>query len=490
MTGAALTGAANYLIYSRGPGAGWALFFLLLAAGIFLNRRHSGTMRRVELGLGALLAVSAVQMIIRPSLSNAIVLFTITLIASAHFLQEADDESPAARKLVEALRKLLLSPMRWLQASQLVTMDGIGHAPEIATRLPSWRNLARAFQIVVPAAALILPFAILLGKGNSILGQFVSNFLTDFLESLSMVTPPSPGRVFFVAVVATALLGILWRSSPSKLLDRLLAECGRTAPAPADHFIARWRTILILAGVNVLFFVSNSIDLTYIGSDLELPRHLTYSEFVHQGTNSLIASAIIAAIVLGLLFQQDESVTGSRAIRGLAALWIAQNILLILNVARRVGIYVSDYHLSVLRLHLLLFLALVCVGFGLLAIRILQRRSFGWLIRANLAASFILFATVQFWDTRKLVAEYNLQRAIEDSGKSLDTYYLAQLGPSAWPTLREASTAKLSEGERAGARAALASIAATEQSRAAVEDWRDFRWTRNQLRREFLTVGR
>ena len=168
MTGAALTGAANYLIYSRGPGAGWALFFLLLAAGIFLNRRHSGTMRRVELGLGALLAVSAVQMIIRPSLSNAIVLFTITLIPSAQFLQEADDESPAARKLGEALRKLLLSPMRWLQASQLVTMDGIGHAPEIATRLPSWRNLARAFQIVVPAAALIPPFAILLGTSGCI----------------------------------------------------------------------------------------------------------------------------------------------------------------------------------------------------------------------------------------------------------------------------------------------------------------------------------
>ncbi len=120
ITGTALTAAANYLIYSRGPGAGWALFFLLLATGIFINRRHSGRPRRIELALGALLAVSGIQMIIRPSLSNAIVLFTLTLIASAHFLQDSTTETSAARKLIEALRKLLLSPMRWLQASQLV----------------------------------------------------------------------------------------------------------------------------------------------------------------------------------------------------------------------------------------------------------------------------------------------------------------------------------------------------------------------------------
>jgi hypothetical protein len=193
--------------------------------------------------------------------------------------------------------------------------------------------------------------------------------------------------------------------------------------------------------------------------------------------------------VLGLLFQQDRSVTASRAIRGLAGLWIAQNILLIINIARRVGIYIDDYHLSVLRLHLILFLALVCVGFGLLALRILRHYSLGWLIRANLAAVFVLFAALQFWDTRKLVAEYNFERALGDRGKSLDTYYLAQLGPSAWPTLQEASTSKLSSAQRANAAAALASIAVEEQRRAAREDWRDFRWSRNQLRRGLLASG-
>ena len=489
VTGAALTAAANYLIYSRGPGAGWAVFFLLLAVGIFLNRRNSGMIRGVEIALGVLLAISAVQMIVRPSFSNAVVLFTLTLLASTHFLQDGASDTPAARKLAEALRNLFLSPMRWRQASSLVAKDGIAHAPSIATNMPSPKTLSRLVQIIIPAALLILPFAILLGTGNGILGQFISNLVDDFLKDVTEITPPSPMRIVFVAAIATAMLGILWRSSPSKILDKVLTTCCKTIPAPGDHFVARWRTILILAGVNILFFVSNSIDLTYIGSDLELPRHLTYSEFVHQGTNSLIASAMIAALVLGVLFQQHESVTKARSIRLLALIWIAQNVLLIINVARRVGIYVGDYHLSVLRLHLLLFLVLVCAGFALLAIRIQQNKSFGWLVSANLAAVFVLFATLQFWDTRATVANYNLARAEEDEDKTLDLYYLSQLGPSAWKVIQEASTSqKLSTDERTEAAERLANLAVQEERRAYEEDWRDFRWIRSSLRRELLAV--
>ena len=491
ITGAALTAAANYLIYSRGPGAGWATFFLLLAVGIFLNRRNSGLVRRVELCLGVILAISAIQMIIRPSFSNALVLFSLTLIASTHFLQDSASDTPAARKLAEALRNLFVSPLRWLQATQLVAKGGIGRAPEIAAAMPSPRNLARLVQIIVPAIALILPFAILLSNGNTILGQFISNSFVDLLRDLNEFSPPSPGRVLFIAAIATAMLGILWRTSPSKALDHFLARAGMTIPAPGDHFVARWRTILILAGVNGLFFISNSIDLSHIGRpDMRLPEHLTYSEFVHQGTNSLIASAVIAGIVLSLLFQQHASVTAPRTIRSLALLWIVQNILLIVNVARRVEIYVSEYHLTVLRLHLILFLVLVCVGFALLGVRILHQKSFGWLFTANAAAVFVLFAGVQFWDTRATVARYNLAAAEEDGGKALDTYYLAQLGPSAWPSLKEATqTTGLSRDERDHAELALRYIAQEERDRTTTEDWRDFRWRRSNLRRTLLAVG-
>ena len=490
LTGASLTVAANYLLYSRGPGAGWAIFFLLLAMAFFLNRRCGGLVRGIELGLGLLLVASAAQMVIRPSFSNAVVLFTLSLLASAHFIQGSTRDTPAARKLVEALRNLFLSPLRWLQATELAARSGLSRAAAPGDKVPAPPKIARALQIIVPAAVLVVPFAILLGMGNSILGQFISNTLTGLFDHLEEIEPPSPLRIVFIALVATALLGLLWRSRPSKVIDLVFARLGRPLSAPRDLFVARWRTVLILAGVNVLFFVTNSIDLTYLGAaDLKLPEGLTYSEFVHRGTNALITSAVAAAIVLSLLFQQDASVSRSRGVLALALLWIAQNLLLVANVARRVGIYIDDYHLSVLRVHLILFLGLVCVGFLLLAVRILADRSFGWLVSTNLAAAFLMFAGIQFWDTRKLVAEYNLERAISDPHKTLDTYYLARLGPSAWPSLKQAIHSDLSFDERESARQALASIASRETLAAEQEDWRDFRLVRVRLREDLLAIS-
>ena len=490
ITGIALTGAANYLIYSRGPGAGWAVFFLLLALGIFLNRQSKGFLRLAEVFAATLLTVSAVQMVVRPSLSNAIILFTLTLLASAHFLQLGKTPTAPGRKVIEALRKLALAPFRWIQASHQIFREQGDNISNITRKIPGPKQLSRAIQILAPATIIILPFFILLSIGNGVLGQFVTNAIEDFLVSLTDVSPPSPGRMLFIVAIGTALLGLLWRTEPSKIIDTMLTGLGKTASIPKDHFVARWRSILILIGVNVLFFAANSIDLTYLKTNhLQLPAGVSYSEFVHQGTNTLIGSAVIAAIVLGLLFQQDKSVTNSRAIRGLALLWIAQNLLLIANVARRVSIYISDYHLSVLRVHLILFLVLVCVGFVLLAIRIVRDQSFGWLVSANLAAVFLLFATLQFWDSRRFVAEYNFERAIEEPGKRLDTAYLAGLGPSAWDVLARAVNADLTAREQKDAANALAEIAQEEIEKSEKTDWRDYTWFKTHALKALVTNG-
>lgn len=491
ITLAALTGAGNYLLYSRGPGAGWAVFFLLLAAGIFANRRSAGMVRGAELVLAGLLAASAVQMVVRPSLSNALVLSALTLVASAHFVHAGGVALPAARKLVEGVRCLLLAPVRWLEATRLLAVDGVARGAGLAREVAPPRRLVRLGRIVVPAALVVLPFAVLLGSGNGVLGRLVTTALGDLLAALTDIRPPSPARVFFLAAVATAVLGLLWRSRPSVLFDRLASRLAQLAPGePGDLGVSRWRTLLILVGVNVLFFVSNTIDLTFLGGGLELPRGVTYSQFVHEGTHSLIASALTAGAVLSVLFQQHRSVTGWRPVRALALLWVAQNVVLLANVARRVAIYVGEYHLTVLRLHLLLFLGLVCAGFGLLVVRIARDKSLGWLVRANLAAVFALFASIQFWDTRASVARYNLTAAERDPAKALDVGYLQRLGPSAWPTLRDATeNPQLSAAARQGAREALDEIAHWERARAAREDWRDFRWKRAHLRRSLLAVA-
>ena len=75
---------------------------------------------------------------------------------------------------------------------------------------------------------------------------------------------------------------------------------------------------------------------------------------------------MLAAIILGMLFSQRPAVTRARGQRGLACFWIVQNLLLVGSVLLRLRMYVDAYQLSLLRVHLALFLLLVVVWIDLI----------------------------------------------------------------------------------------------------------------------------
>jgi len=83
-----------------------------------------------------------------------------------------------------------------------------------------------------------------------------------------------------------------------------------------------------------------------------------------------------------------------------------------------------------------LFLALVMAGFILLAVRVWQQRTLGWLLHTNMLATFFLFYTVQFLDTERFVARYNVRLWQDVQGTcALDLPYLEWLGPPAFESI-------------------------------------------------------
>ncbi|MDG2125244.1 MAG: DUF4173 domain-containing protein, partial [Verrucomicrobiales bacterium] len=336
-------------------------------------------------------------------------------------------------------------------------------------------------------ALLVLPFIVLLSLGNSILGDTFSRLFTALGDTFENLEFPSFARFAFTAFIAVLTLALLWRSNPSKILACITATLQKSFPGPADHTVALWRTILALAGVNAVFFAANTIDVIYLWSEIPLPEHLTLSEFVHHGTANLILSVITAAAVLSALFQQHHSVTRSKRVRNLALAWIAQNLFLVYNVNLRLGSYVDNYGQSLKRLFLLLFIALVAVGFVLLAIRIIREKSFAWLVGANLTALFTLAFVTQFWDARAYVAEKNFDLAKEWKTTHvnhlyIDTQLLANLGPSAWPTLIKIAGGAdgFKENEISNARRHLGSIAATHLPETVDLPWQSYSHHRQQ----------
>jgi hypothetical protein len=188
---------------------------------------------------------------------------------------------------------------------------------------------------------------------------------------------------------------------------------------------------------------------------------------------------MLSALVLVVVFQQAETIRTARAVKSLALLWIAQNVVLISGVLLRLQRYVEAYQLSELRVYVGCFLLLVTVGFVLLTIHVIAHKGLTWLLLTNLGATFALFFLLQFPDVARWVAESNVARWQNDPTRTLDLEYLASLGSSAVPSLIQvAETAGRPEAHDAFV--VLQKRKPAAERRLATLDWRS--WQQREVR--------
>ena len=289
--------------------------------------------------------------------------------------------------------------------------------------------------MTVPALILALIFGSLLANGNAVFGNWTQSFFDWFWKELDQLL--NIGRIFLWFVAAFLVLPLLrparfqaWWWSWTQRLPRL--------PEILPTKAALFSSGLVLVVLNLLFLIANSADALFLWSNQSLPKGVTYSEFVHNGVNSLITTVILSALVLTGIFQQALSVAQRRELKILGILWIAQNLFLLLSVILRLKLYIEAYDMTVLRLSVIIFLALVAVGYALLTIKIVNDRSLSWLIGGCVLAVFATFYITQFLDLAGWSANYNVARWEKDRSHHLDVAYLYSLGPEAWPAVRQA----------------------------------------------------
>lgn len=468
----ALVVATDLLFYKQRPGVSIAAFGVLALGVLRWNRPQFRWDRHRVVGL-ALIALALLQSVIETGFSNAVVLFALFSFAMIDAQAKPQGARFAAPLLVAECWLRALG--RWVVfPSALHAAMGGDSGDTLAVRT------ARKLGLVVPALALLIPFALLLGTGNALLGETFSR-LGVWLRSIHL---PELGRWVFWAVTATGAMTFLAPKVRSRIGGWL--ESPRLAPASsaADPQAALWRTWLMLGAVNALFCWANTVDAIFLWIRATLPPGVSYSQFVHNGVYSLIAATVLAGIVLAWMFEQDRLVTGHPVTRGLALGWIAQNLVLLASVGVRLKLYVEAYNLTVARLGVVSFLILVAVGFALLAWRILGRKSLRWLVLSNLFAVIGLFYVLQFVDFAGIVARYNTRRWLEHRSAQVDVAYLGQLGAPAWPSLLTLERAAPDEKTRHEAGQALA------RSRARADrasGWPSWQWREARLRKEVFS---
>ena len=461
----------DFLFWGKSPGLSVGIFFLVLAiALIVIGKRTSYSLPP----LGLLIA-ACVQSAIEVCFTNiaSLLVLTIALFGETAFSSLASKWP----RWSEAAYAVLSGPLRWNDfIRSWMTTPWWRGGDSVSS--PTFTRLVKA---AVPASILALVFAILLSKGNAILAQVFARLGTSLKAWLFDV---SFGRTVMWLLWLTVGIVFLWPRSPSekpRWWTRSIPQWNRD-----DERLARWQSAMALGAVNVLFFAANTIDVLYLWADGKLPAGVGYSAFVHQGVYSLIAAVLLAAATLAVLFHQQSAIARNPILKGLALLWIGQNIVLILGVLRRLQLYVEAYQLSELRVYVACFLALTTCGFILLAREIWRGMELRRLFFANSVATFVLFFTLQFCDVGTWVANWNVERWIKGDSLSIDLQYLASLGPKGWPGLSKIVLSRHDAIVCQEARFRLQNTALGQQELSNESDWRAFQGRTAARRAELI----
>jgi Domain of unknown function (DUF4173) len=416
---ATITAAADWLFYGHWIGISFAIFMLMLVATTAATNVYRTQLKTV---LTALLILGAG---IAPSIEdyNPLSILCGLLGAALAVTVIAAQVQTVWQDRLRAMRNLLLlAPFRLLPD---IARTGCG---TITT------NMVMAW--IVPLL-LGTVFLALFASANPMIEIWITALHLG--QSASRI---STGRVLFWC----AMLSFVWPFVCVRLTyaRRKAAVQPQTVDAaavpqpvlPTELFgpEAIFRSLILF---NLLFAVQTVLDIVYLWAGVALPDGMTYATYAHRGAYPLIVTALLAAGFILHATDVEQTPQRKRLVDALIVIWTAQNLILVLSSILRLDRYVEAYSLTYWRVAAFVWMGLVAAGLLLILIRIVQRRSNGWLIHMNLITLASVLYLCSFVNFAAIVADYNVADSHEMGGKgpTLDTDYLVSLGPQAIPAI-------------------------------------------------------
>ncbi|WGI21851.1 DUF4173 domain-containing protein [Amylibacter sp. IMCC11727] len=132
---------------------------------------------------------------------------------------------------------------------------------------------------------------------------------------------------------------------------------------------------------NGLLFVQLIMDGAFaIGGDL--PYGVGYAQYAHRGAYPLVATALLAGC---FALAARPFLEEGRWLKPLMIVWLGLNGLLTISSMYRLGIYVDAYGLTYLRIRAAIWMVLIVVWLGLIAVQIIRSKANGWLVLRSFA---------------------------------------------------------------------------------------------------------
>ncbi|MDC1504593.1 DUF4173 domain-containing protein [Winogradskyella sp.] len=180
--------------------------------------------------------------------------------------------------------------------------------------------------------------------------------------------------------------------------------------------------IILIGMLNALIVLFLITDISTLTATTEI-KGSVFSAQIHNGVNALIASIVIAILILLYVFRGDLNFyDANKTLKHLAIIWIILNILLVLSIATKNSQYMYYFGLTYKRIGVHIYLILSVFGLITTLLKISSVKNIWYLFRTNtqIAFAILIIASTVNWDS--LITNYNLNHA-----KSVDFKYLIEL---------------------------------------------------------------
>lgn len=192
---------------------------------------------------------------------------------------------------------------------------------------------------------------------------------------------------------------------------------------------------LVFILLNLIIGLTNGLDIYHLLIIKTMPINVSFSEYIHQGVNALIASVFLAIFLMMYFFSARLNfIKNVIFIKSLAYLWIVQNGILIYLCFYKNSEYIIHQGLTYKRIGVFFFLVLVTIGLILTGMKIARNKTNFFLIRSNTWALYFVLILFGSYDWDAKITTNNLSS--KDKTK-IDYEYLLNLDHTALPILSQ-----------------------------------------------------
>lgn len=285
--------------------------------------------------------------------------------------------------------------------------------------------------IIIPILITLI-FFFMYRSSNALFNDFTKNISFDFI-SFSWILFTFSGLILLTGFFHQQRIGAIadLDENASNTIDsshsKTITLFGKEVSITDEEFSGKLLFVLL----NLLLLVVNALDVQFMFIDNSLPKGVTYSEFVHQGTGMLITSILMAIAIILFYFRGALNFSEKgNIIKWLAYAWIIQNAFMICSTFFRNNMYVAEYGLTYKRIGVYVYLILTLIGLITTYIKIAKVKSNFFLFRVNGWAFYTVLAIAAGVNWDRFISEFNINKA-----KQVQTDYLLSLSNTVLPKL-------------------------------------------------------